>query len=67
MYVQLFVWMDGYTGECMHVPGYTRGRWMLIGFLLAKMCCFLVKRLKNNKNYKKDTLYKSTSGSALSV
>ena len=45
MYVQLFVWMDGYTGECMHVLGLTRGRWMLIGFLLAKMCCFFVKRL----------------------
>ena len=29
MYVQLFVWMDGYTGECMHVLGLTRGRWML--------------------------------------
>ena len=40
MYVQLFVWMDGYTGECMHVLGFTRGWWMLIGFLLAKMCCF---------------------------
>ena len=22
MYVQLFVWMDGYTGECMHVLGF---------------------------------------------
>ena len=29
MYVQLFVWMDGYTVECMHVLGLTRGRWML--------------------------------------
>ena len=29
MYVQLFVWMDGYTGECMHVLGLTRGRYML--------------------------------------
>ena len=29
MYVQLFVWMDGYTGECMPVLGFTRGRWML--------------------------------------
>ena len=29
MYVQLFVWMDGFTGECLHVLGFTRGRWML--------------------------------------
>ena len=28
MYVQLFVWMDGYTGECIHVLGLTRGQWM---------------------------------------
>ena len=26
MYVQLLVLMDGYTGECMHVLGLTRGR-----------------------------------------
>ena len=46
MYLQLFVWMDGYTGECIHVLGLTRGRWMFKnGFLLAKMCCFFVTRL----------------------
>ena len=46
MYVQLLVWMDGYMGECMHVLGFTRGRWMLIGFLLAKMCFFCETSLK---------------------
>ena len=40
MYVQLFVWMDGYTWECMHVLGFICGRWILIGFLLAKMFFF---------------------------
>ena len=29
MHVQLFVSMDGYMGECMHVLGLTRGRLML--------------------------------------
>ena len=28
MYNCLFGWMDEYTGECIHVLGLTRGRWM---------------------------------------
>ena len=68
IYNCLFGWRDGYTGECIHVLGLTRGRWMFKnGFLLAKMCCFCETSLNIIKKCKKETLYKSTSGSALSV
>ena len=44
MYNCLFGWMDIRGNVCMSLASLV-DRWMLIGFLLAKMCCFFVKRL----------------------